>query len=117
MISVEMFKVLDPKTGKFSKGGCAPAQGSGQWGWSKKGKVWTSAGGLRSHLGLFVHSNWRGNDKGWEYSLHIPIHWVVVRTFSEDGILKQEEINAVDFYLQSKDTNYAKSLRKQDKQR
>jgi len=65
---------------------------------------------------LYIQTNWRGGGKGYDYSLNIPKHWVVVRTFSEDGILKQEEINAVDFYLQSKDTNYAKSLRKQDKQ-
>lgn len=115
MIAVDIYSIMDSETGLFSKGGFTPVLGN--YGWSKKGKVWSSSGAIRSHLNLFVHQKWLGSGKGYEYTLNIPEHWVVIRTFAnpETGVLQQEEINAKEFYLQSKDTVYAKALRKKEK--
>lgn len=115
MIDIELYKIYDPHKKLFSKGGCG-AKYSG-YSWSKKGKTWCSSGAIRSHLTMFVNLSKYDWTLGFykEVKISIPSHWVVVRTFTENGILKQEEINAIEFYKQSKETEYYKSLRKKEK--
>lgn len=115
MISVEMYKILDPNTGLFSKGGNGPEQPANSGHhlyWSKKGKVWNTSGSIRSHLSQFVSNQWIREERRYgNYQINIPEHWVVIKIYTEDGALKQEEINAIEFYKQSKTTIYAKSLK------
>jgi hypothetical protein len=111
MISVEMYKILNPKTGLFSKGGI-DAKTDCSFYWSKNGKVWNTSGSIRSHLSQFVSNHWiREESRYSDYQINIPEHWVVIKVYTEDGVLKQDEINAIEFYKQSKTTIYAKSLK------
>jgi hypothetical protein len=54
------FKIRDPKTGLYSKGGGSPR-------WTKHGKEWHSLGALKNHINLlFGHSNSRKHYEGCE---------------------------------------------------
>jgi hypothetical protein len=112
---IEVYKIFDPNTRLFSKGGLDAKRDGYKLAWSKKGKLWPSAGAIRSHLGQFIQEQWV-KTVGHTYEMTIPKHWVVVKTFTENGVLKQEQFNAIDFYLQSKDTNYAKFLKQSENQ-
>lgn len=70
------YKVRDKNTGLFSTGGCSYAGRPGENcyqprpnGWSKKGKIWTGLGPLRTHLNQFywIPENWEVVE--YEYTL------------------------------------------------
>jgi hypothetical protein len=58
---VKVYRILDTKTGLFSKGSSYANVSLRRW--SKRGKVWNSIGSLKNHLNLYKK---------------IPEHWTVV---------------------------------------
>jgi len=67
-MDVKVYKIYNPVTGKFSKGGMAKPNYANptQFNWGKKGKTWTSLGFIKSHLNLQYIRKFN-MDKNYEY--------------------------------------------------
>lgn len=50
----KIYRIRHTKTGLFSIGGQEVSADGKSFGWTKKGKVWTGLGPLRSHLNQYV---------------------------------------------------------------
>jgi hypothetical protein len=48
---MKIFKIRNKVTGLYSTGGCSPR-------WTKKGKIWTTIGHLKSHIRQLVGRKW-----------------------------------------------------------
>lgn len=55
---MKVYKIRDPKTGLFKRGGISV-------GWSKHGKAWSGTGPIRCHLSDCVKYG-KGIDPSWE---------------------------------------------------
>src|ERR1700743_3970380 len=75
--SMATYKLRDKATGLFSTGGTNPR-------WTKKGKVWTSAGALKSHLTLFSTGPWNFETKKYDI-VPVPDTWEVVTFLEVEG--------------------------------
>jgi len=92
-MKLELYKVRNKQTGLFSKGGVyCDSTYSGYW--SKKGKVWTSAGAMRRHLFQYTYEVDKVN-----VPKHVLSGWEVIHYFTgEDGRIVEQTYNAKDFY-------------------
>jgi len=90
MIKIEQYKIFHPDYGLYSKGGIYAHLSATYW-WSKKGKLWTSAGALRRHLFQYVER--QGENV-------IPEEWEVhmYATNDQTGQVELTVFNAKKFY-------------------
>ena len=81
---MKFYKILNPETGLFSRGGedCDTNPKA----WSKKGKTWNYPAHVRAHLRAYKKTRWKDSD--------IPEHWIVI----EYSPLGNREFNAKIFY-------------------
>ena len=75
---MRIYKIRHKETGLFSTGGTTPR-------WTKRGKIWTSNGSVRSHLRQFREPY---------YNTEIPEEWEVIEYEISDGVY----YNALEFY-------------------
>ena len=82
--TMTVYKVRDPKTGLFQRGG---AGHNGRWWWHKTGKTWSTAGHLRQHFTLMRESQtpidpaWAVNERQME---------LLVRRWPQLGVVAPE---------------------------
>lgn len=112
MKSSIIYKVRNPNTGLFSKGGTWAEVFESHW--SKRGKTWSDAGALRRHLQFYAAKLPNDTD--------IPEHWevVVVGYISDDGIppegyIAGQTFNAREFYHEAMDAKLAKQKEKEQR--
>lgn len=70
---MELYRIKNTKTGLFSKGGMSADQDN-TLSWSKKGKLWTGKGPLKSHLRQYIIDR----EYSKQYKNNIPHEWMVV---------------------------------------
>lgn len=105
-MKTKQYKIKNTVTGLFSKGG-SYNNGTSLYGWSKKGKVWTSEGALRNHLNLYVGREYVSNgylSSEKVFECKIPIEWEVIELWMdlESGESGFSTKGAIDFYMEGK---------------
>lgn len=78
------YKIRDKNTGLFSTGGVSPK-------WTKKGKVWTSEGHVKSHLTLLKEHHKYRTCSGWGNKHAIALEWTCPKNW-EIVVTVYEEI-------------------------
>jgi hypothetical protein len=92
---MELYRIKNIKTGLFSKGGMDCDKDNTTYRWSKKGKIWTGIGPLKSHLRQYVNDN----EYSKKYKNNIPEEWIVVKPSNGDWV---EHCKARSLYPETK---------------
>lgn len=97
-MKIQQYKIFDPNTGLFSKGGIRAHKD--KYDWSKKGKLWTSAGALRRHLNQYTETFYLNRDYSKpQFRNFIPEKWIVIeQVVTDDGQFIEQQYNAKLFY-------------------
>lgn len=104
--TTKIYKIRNTQTELFSLGG---TRCDSRWGWSKRGKTWSSSGAIRGHLNIYVDPYCHPNKK-MDVN-NIPVEWEVIETVIDvdAGTAAMNVYSAREFYAMSKETTYAKS--------
>ena len=91
-MEIKLYKIYNPTTGKYSKGGTSSPNEDTRYFWSKKGKTWNELRHVKLHLNLQYREKWNSNAKkyyivGYSSLLnqYIRDHCVIME-YTNDGI-------------------------------